>query len=204
MSVAVFRLTMNTPASAWRLRLQRTVVIGLLVAGSAAPLAAGSMYTWVDERGTVHFSNSQVPRRHIAAAEVRASIVGPTPRARIQNASTIPLISRDQKRFVRAQLEGKSSSREVVMLVDTGAQMTMIDETTAGELGAEFVEEAGILGVGGVTAGWIGQLRRVRLGDKEVRDWHVMVGPVPGVMLLGMDVLERLELTVARDHLEAR
>lgn len=195
---------MDTPASAWRLCFQRALVIGVLVAGPATSLSAGSMYTWVDERGTVHFSNSQVPRRHIAAAEIRANVVGPTPRARVHHASSIPLISRDQKRFVKAQLEGKSSSREVVMLVDTGAQMTLIDEATAGELGAEFIEEAGIVGVTGVTSGWIGQLRRVQLGDKEVRDWRVMVGPAPGVLLLGMDVLERLELTVARDYLEAR
>jgi predicted aspartyl protease len=194
---------MNTPASLWRLRFQRALVIAVLVAGPATSLSAGSMYTWVDERGTVHFSNSQVPRRHIAAAEQRANIVGPTPRARVHNAS-IPLISRDQKRFVKAHLEGRSGRRELVMLVDTGAQITMIDEATARELGAEFIEEAGIVGATGMTSGWIGQLRRVELGDKEVRDWRVMVGPVPGLLLLGMDVLERLELNVAKDYLEAR
>lgn len=161
------------------------------------------MYTWVDERGTVHFSNSQVPRRHMASAEVRTNVVVPTPRARVHNAS-IPLISRDQKRFVKAELEGRSSRREFIMLVDTGAQMTMIDEPTARELGVEFIDEASIIGATGMTSGWIGQVRRVQLGDKEVRDWRVMVGPVPGLLLLGMDVLERLDLTIAKDYLEAR
>lgn len=194
---------MNTPAIARLLNLRRALIIGLLVAGPAAPLAAGSMYTWVDERGTVHFSNSQVPRRHMASAEVRTNVVVPTPRARVHNAS-IPLISRDQKRFVKAELEGRSSRREFIMLVDTGAQMTMIDEPTARELGVEFIDEASIIGATGMTSGWIGQVRRVQLGDKEVRDWRVMVGPVPGLLLLGMDVLERLDLTIAKDYLEAR
>lgn len=181
------------------------LAVGLLAAGHVVPAhGQGSLYTWTDERGVVHFSNSQVPARHIAHAEQRANVVGPTPRKYARAASTIPLISRDQKRFVRARLEGTSSTREVVMLVDTGAQMTLIDESTASELGAEFVEEAGIIGVTGTTSGWIGLLRRVQLGDKEVRDWRVMVGPSAGVLLLGMDVLERLELTVAADYLEAR
>jgi clan AA aspartic protease (TIGR02281 family) len=114
--------------------------------------------------------------------------------------------STDQPRSeaVKARLEGASGSRDVMMLVDTGAQITMIDESTADELGLEFVEEAGIAGVTGVAPGWIGELRRVQLGDKEVRDLRIMVGPLPEVLLLGMDVLERLELTVASDHLEGR
>jgi predicted aspartyl protease len=161
-------------------------------------------YTWTDERGVVHFSNSQVPRQHMARAELRANVVVPTPRWQPRTSTIIPLISRDQKRFVNARLEGTSGTREVMMLVDTGAQISMLDESTAQELGVAFVEEAGIAGVTGVAPGWIGELRRVQLGDKEVRDWRIMVGPLPGVVLLGMDVLERLELTVASDHLEAR
>jgi hypothetical protein len=158
----------------------------------------GGVYTWTDEKGVVHFSNSQVPPQHMAGAELRANVAPPTPRYRAHVAN-IPLINRDQKRFVRARLEGNSSSREVLMLVDTGAQMSMIDESTAEELGAEFLEEAGIVGVTGMTGGWIGQLRRVQVGERRV-----MVGPLPGVLLLGMDVLERLQLTVSSDYLEAK
>ena len=186
----------------WLTRL--SLVVGVL-GGHANPVdGQGGTYTWTDERGVVHFSNSQVPPRHMAAAELRANVVVPTPRLQPRTAHTIPLISRDQKRFVKARLEGRSGSREIMMLVDTGAQITMLDEATAEELGVEFVEEAGIAGVTGVAPGWIGELRRMQVGDKEVHDWRIMVGPLPGVVLLGMDVLERLELTVAADHLQAR
>lgn len=191
------------PIRHWLLRL--ALAVGLVATIPMLPaFGQSNLYTWTDERGVVHFSNSQVPARHMAHAELRANVVGPTPGQRPRAAATIPLIRRDQKRFVKARLEGVSGSRDIVMLVDTGAQMTLIDEPTAGELGAEFIEEAGIIGVSGVTNGWIGRLRRVQLGDREVRDWRVMVGPTPGVLLLGMDVLERLELTVAAEYLEAR
>jgi predicted aspartyl protease len=178
--------------------------VGLLGMHAVSVAGQSGTYTWTDERGVVHFSNSLVPRKHMAGAELRADVVVPTPGWRPRTSATIPLISRDQKRFVKARLEGASATREVMMLVDTGAQITMVDQSTAEELGVQFVEEAGIAGVTGVAPGWIGELRRVQLGDKEVRDWRIMVGPMPGVLLLGMDVLEHLKLSVASDHLEAQ
>ena len=187
---------------AWLLHF--ALAAGLLGAHVEPGFGQSGVYTWTDERGVVHFSNSQVPPQHMARAELRANVVRPTPGQHSRLPATIPLIRRDQKRFVKAHLEGLSSTREVMMLVDTGAQMTLIDEATAAELGAEYVGDASIVGVAGTSNGWIGQLRRIRLGDKDIRDWHVMVGPTPGMLLLGMDVLERLELTVASDYLEAR
>jgi predicted aspartyl protease len=188
-------------AIAWLMRV--ALGLGLVAGVNVAPVDGGT-YTWTDERGVVHFSNSQVPPQHMARAERRADVAGPTPGQYAHAPSTIPLIRRDQKRFVKARLEGASSIREKVMLVDTGAQMSLIDEAAAAELGAEYVADASIIGVSGTSNGWIAQLRRIQLGDKEVRDWRVMVGPTPGMLLLGMDVLERLELTVASDYLEAR
>jgi predicted aspartyl protease len=88
------------------------------------------------------------------------------------------------------------------MLVDTAAQISMVDEALADELRLEHLEDAGIIGVTGVSPGWIARLRRIRLKDRELRDWRVMVGPQPGTLLLGMDVLDRLELAVGADALE--
>lgn len=181
----------------------------LLAAGVAVALATGRegaaeerLYKWTDEQGIVHFSNSSLPRRYAGQAELRTPLpphVAPTRRSK---GAGIPLISENRKKLVRARLEGSRSAREVMMLVDTGAQMTLIDEELAEELGAEFVEEAGIVGVTGVAPGWMGKLRRLQLGDREVQDWTVMVGPVPGLALLGLDVLDRLRLSVGSDHLE--
>jgi predicted aspartyl protease len=188
----------------------RVLVAGIGVAGlialGAEPrgVAEEHLYKWTDEQGVIHFSNSSLPRRYAGDAEVRTPLPAHVAPTRRSTGAVIPLVSEDRKKFVRARLEGTRSTQEVMMLVDTGAQMTLINEELAEDLGAEFVEEAGIVGVTGVAPGWMGKLRRLELGDRELRDWTVMVGPVPGLVLLGLDVLERLRLSVAADHLEVR
>jgi hypothetical protein len=169
-------------------------------------VAEEQVYKWTDEQGVIHFSNSSLPRQFAAGAEVRAQPPARGAGVARPNAANadVPLIVEDRKKFVRARLEGTRSTRDVMMLVDTGAQMSMIDEAVAEEVGAEFQEEAGIIGVTGIAPGWLGRIRSLQLGDKEVRDWTVMVSPMPGVQLLGMDVLERLRLHVGMDYLETR
>jgi hypothetical protein len=179
-------------------------VTGVLLNLACRVAAEEQLYKWTDDQGVVHFSNSSMPRRFAGDAEVRTSLPDHVPKQKTSASAGIPIINEDRKKFVRTRLEGTRSSREVMMLVDTGAQMTLIDEELATELGAEFVEEAGIIGVTGIAPGWTGRLRSVRLGAEEVRDWTVMVGPVPGLVLLGMDVLDHLRLTVGIDHLEVR
>jgi len=106
------------------------------------------------------------------------------------------------QKFVRAILTGEQDTREVLMLVDTGAQMTLIDQALAEELALEHVDNALLTGVTGSTTGWIGRLSGLRLGGHEVRDLQVMVAPISGRLLLGMDVLERLELSVGPRSLQ--
>ena len=43
-----------------------TLMLGVCVPTGVS--AEGGVYTWTDERGVVHFSNSQVPERHMASA----------------------------------------------------------------------------------------------------------------------------------------
>src|SRR5262249_25291862 len=106
------------------------------------------------------------------------------------------------QKFVRAELAGEQDSREVLMLVDTGAQITLIDQSLAEELALERLDNALLTGVTGSAVGWIGRLPVLRLGRAEVRDLSVMVGPMRGRLLLGMDVLERLELSVGPRSLQ--
>jgi clan AA aspartic protease (TIGR02281 family) len=100
------------------------------------------------------------------------------------------------QKFVRTVLEGERISREALMLVDTGAQITVIDEETAQELDIEHVQDALLAGVTGTSRGWIGRLPSLRVGEDVVNDLPVMVGPMSGRLLLGMDVLEQLSLSV--------
>jgi predicted aspartyl protease len=117
----------------------------------------------------------------------------------------IPLVllnNDPSQKFVRVVLKGDYTSKEVLMLVDTGAQRTLLDDKLAKELDIEHVQDAMLSGITGSAKGWIGRLGSLRIGQEEVEDLYVMVAPVSGRLLLGMDVLERLSLAVSPRSLD--
>jgi predicted aspartyl protease len=162
--------------------------------------AQDTIYSWTDEKGVVHFSNSMAPPQHLKeAATAVAPSHSPVRGTEVRDSASIPLVilnNDSSQKFVRARLEGERTSREALMLVDTGAQITVIDEETAQELDIEHVQDALLAGVTGTSRGWIGRLPILRVGQDVVNDLHVMVGPMAGRLLLGMDVLEQLGLSV--------
>lgn len=162
--------------------------------------AQDTIYSWTDEKGVVHFSNSMAPPQHLKeAATAVASSHSPVQEVEARGAASIPLVilnNDPSQKFVRTVLEGERRSREALMLVDTGAQITVIDEETAQELDVEHVQDALLAGVTGISRGWIGRLPTLRVGEDVVNDLHVMVGPMADRLLLGMDVLEQLGLSV--------
>jgi gag-polyprotein putative aspartyl protease/Domain of unknown function (DUF4124) len=161
--------------------------------------AQPTLYRWTDDRGVVHFSDTGVPGKYARGAEER-TVEANRPHTTGTSQpppAPIPLNVHDGKRFVHVTLEGPYRTREMQMIVDTGAQMTMIDEDVAEDLDVQFVRDVGIVGVSGVIPGWIGRLQRLKVGDKELSDLEVMVGPLPGLQLIGTDVLDQLELTIA-------
>ena len=165
--------------------------------------AQSRIYTWTDEYGVTHFSDS------VVSPEVmdKAKSLTPSAKSSVRSSKNedIPLMifpDRPAQRFVRAELEGGQAVRDVLMLVDTGAQISLIDEGLARDLDLEHVQDALLQGVTGASQGWIGRLSSLRLGAEEVRNLQIMVGPRPGLILLGMDVLERLKLSVGPRSLQ--
>jgi predicted aspartyl protease len=180
-------------------------VIALLWLLHAVPLFAQSrIYTWTDEYGVTHFSDSVVS----PAVMDKAKTLVPSAKssARVSHsAEDIPLLvfpNRPLQKFVQAEVEGERISRQILMLVDTGASISMIDESLAKELDIEHVEEVPISGVTGTSKLWIARVPSLRLGEDEIKDVHVAIGPQPGLILLGMDVLERLKLSVGPRSLQ--
>ncbi|MCS6926806.1 MAG: retroviral-like aspartic protease family protein [Candidatus Binatia bacterium] len=178
-----------------------------LCLGVLSPLwAQTTIYTWTDEKGIRHYSDSAVPAQHSDTVDriiVPTRPLSTTPP--MQAVESIPLVilrNDPSQKFVRVVLEGERASREVLMLVDTGAQITLIDEDLAEELALEHMQDALLQGVTGMARGWIGRLPRLQVGAATVNDWPVMVGPLPGRLLLGMDVLEYLQLSVGPRSLE--
>jgi predicted aspartyl protease len=179
-------------------------VLGLAVYNVPA-FGQGSIFKWTDSAGIVHFSDSNVPREYAGKVEERQHrhIRVATGQPETEGTS-IPLLAQDGRKYVNATLEGPNHSRQIMMLVDTGAQMSMIDEDLADDLGLEFVTEAGIIGVTGTSPGWVGRVQRLKLEGKELSDWPILVGPSQGLALLGTDVLDHLELSVGSKSLEGK
>jgi len=177
----------------------------LLAGSSPAGKARGqALYSWTDKDGAVHFSNTGVPPEQAGKAHMRFLRPPPSAAHRASPSEEIPLREVGGRKLVQVELEGPYARREVAMVVDTGAQITMIDEDLADDLRLEVEREANIVGVTGAAPGWIGRLRSLRVGDREVHNWPVMVGPQQGMLLLGMDVLSELRLSVERDRLGSK
>ena len=184
---------------------QMAVAMFVVLFSVGTAWAQGRIYSWTDKNGVVHFSDSVTSPQDFGKAKTLA----PTPSRQGQKTKSeeIPLVTfndRPSQKFVRAQLEGSRGTRDVLMLVDTGAQVSLVDQQTAQELDLERLEEATLRGVNGVTQSWIGRLPTLRLGEEEIKDVHVLVGPQPGLVLLGMDVLDRLKLSVGPQSLHRR
>jgi len=179
-----------------------TLIFAVVLLFGAAADGGTSVYTWTDKDGTVHFSQSGPPA---GTTGVKEKVMRDHPRRVVRPASDeIQFVYRNgntSQRFVPVTLEGTRARKEVLMLVDTGAQITLIDEDLAAALNVEHVQDARIVGATGNSSGWVGQLRSIRVGDDEIRDHRIMVGPQPGMRLLGMDVLGALQLTVGQKAL---
>jgi hypothetical protein len=163
--------------------------------------AQSKIYRWSDERGVIHFSDRGPPGKYAPLAEERSVRAGAPREAGKPGPSSIPMWVKDGKRFVLVTLEGPYRTRDMMMLVDTGAQMSMVDEEVAEDLDLEYVRDIDIVGATGVASGWIGRLQRLKLGDREVPDLDLMVGPLPGLHLIGTDVLDELKLTIGPEAL---
>ena len=142
----------------------------LLAAGPVQ--AQGHVYSWTDKDGTVHFSNTGPPPAD--ASNVSKRVMPRHERRDVpqrEGDAEIPFVFMGgdrSRRFVRVVLEGSRKRKNVLMLVDTGAQMTLIDEGLANELNVEHVEDVAIMGVTGTMPAWMGRLHSIELGDEEL------------------------------------
>lgn len=166
--------------------------VGLSLCAGAAD-AQGKLYQWKDANGVLHFSNSAPPQ---GDAEVTVSTLE-------NEFRPVPLEVGEgmSHKLVRVAFKGPRGTAKVPMIVDTGAQITMIDEELASDLGARWISDELLAGVGGVTRGWRGQVSSLRIGTAELKDVQVIVGPMPGLRLLGIDVLNQLHLSVGQNTL---
>ncbi|HEX7409471.1 MAG TPA: retroviral-like aspartic protease family protein [Candidatus Binatia bacterium] len=171
------------------------MIAGLMLLALPTPqvVAQQEVYTWTDQNGVVNFSNSGPPEGAQAKAIHFGGEFRPVPLEADSNSA--------DRKLVRVELQGTQQHAEVRMIVDTGAQKTMIDAALANQIGVHWMGDQLVGGVTGVGVGSLVEVPRLRIGSAELRDVDVVVGPVPGFSLLGMDVLNRLDLSVGQNTL---
>ncbi len=158
------------------------------------------IYSWTDENGVTHYSNVTIPDTRAGSVKTFQSVPGPTPQRR-----SIPLKTRagvPSRKFVDVTFESERATRNISMLVDTGAQITVIDKALAEALDIQPEQCTLMSGVNSTVVSWVGRVPKLTLGSAELSNHLVAVSPRPGIFLLGMDILDRLSLSVTPVALE--
>jgi Aspartyl protease len=146
-------------------RARALILSGLLLAGGATTPAVAQdpdtrVYQWADDQGTVHYSTGleSVPERHRPAA--RALPVTPRGPAPEPPGSVAIPFTPGAPILVRATLNGSGA---VVLVLDTGADRTMIAPATLARLGVALpqtyqVEVRGVTGAIRADLVWLSSL----------------------------------------------
>jgi hypothetical protein len=138
---------MNLSMVLSRLMKMRHIVLFVAILIGIASLAFGDMYKWVDEKGTVHFTDDyfKIPERYRTEVESREvpketspspakakPILAAVSKAPEPKGSEVKLIRKHGVWLADVALN-KRVKRQFI--VDTGATFTVISRQTANELG---------------------------------------------------------------------
>jgi clan AA aspartic protease (TIGR02281 family) len=183
------------------------VILVVLVSSSY-----GEMYKWVDEKGTVHFTDdiSNIPEKYhqntetrkppkeTSAPQIKETPVSPvTPERSEFEGFEVKLLRKHELWMAEVLLNG-SVRREFI--VDTGASFSLISWETARELGITIDENTPFIPgstVSGVILSPLVTLRSMRVGDAELENVEVSIYDMPsGGGLLGNSFLNRFKVTI--------
>jgi len=185
----------------------------IIVLAVLVPSSYGEMYKWVDEKGTVHFTDdlSTIPEKNREGAETRKppkEAPTPKPQEKPQPAVT-ERISEPEGITVDLVQSGEVLFTEVVLnerikqhfMVDTGASFTVISREAPKELGITIDESTPLVPI--VTASSVifnplVTLRSIRVGGAEVENVDCLVHNLPGgsAGLLGNSFLSKFKVVL--------
>jgi len=192
------------------MRFLASFIIALAVLVSSS---YGEMYKWVDENGTVHFTDdlSTIPERNREGAETRKP-PKETSTPKPQEKPRPPLaekISEPEGMTVDLVRSGEVSFAEVILneritqhfIVDTGASFTVISREAARELGVTIDENTPFIPIAtasSVILNPLVKLRSIRVGEAEVENVDVLVHDLPGgsAGLLGNSFLSKFKVVL--------
>lgn len=170
---------------------------------------AQELYRWVDEKGSVHFTDNFhfIPEKYRERAEKRGFPPSVTPPAPSQEPGQPQSASKGQQILVPFARQGNDIIIEgnvneqgpVRFVLDTGATITLIPEDTARQLGIDLASGDPIRfgGVGGAIPTLLVQIDSLNVGGAEVKDLEIAVQLGQGPFtLLGMDFLSEFQFQV--------
>jgi len=179
-----------------------------LLVGSVSidtPAIAGEMYRWVDEQGGVHLTDTP-PKSNRALQEFR--VYQPSERDQAPEPSGPPSAEPGRVRMIPTKPGGAVVVEAVLnrrltvpMLLDTGADFTVLTKQTATDLrlpSLDHIPRLQFKTAGGMVRFPVAALQSLRVGTAEVRDLTVAIdidGHLP-VGLLGMTFLHHFTVTV--------
>jgi clan AA aspartic protease (TIGR02281 family) len=187
------------------------VICGCLLTAYAA---AQELYRWVDEKGSIHFTDNyhSIPEKYRDKAEkriLRLPVQPPATQAQPgqpQPASpterfVVPLTQEGNAIVVEGLVNGRGPFK---FIVDTGATSTTISRSTAEELGIPCCGDPILVSVvGGTIVVPVVEIESINLGGAEVRNLQVAVVEfgARGRGLLGMDFLSEFHYEISQNQL---
>jgi clan AA aspartic protease (TIGR02281 family) len=196
--------------------MRRTIPLLILFVFLLAPFSYGEMYRWVDEKGTVHFTDdlSSIPEKYHPDVETRKPVQeifspemkdksrsSPSPEALADSepeGTEVDLLRRGEVWTTDVLLNGKISRH---LVVDSGASFVLIHPEIAKELDIVVDESTPVIPMATVS-GYIltplVTLRSVQVGRVAAENVEAVIYPVSsgGGGLLGNSFLNKYKVTL--------
>jgi len=200
--------------SAGRNAKMKFIIPFVIMLAVLVPSSYGDMYKWVDDRGTVHFTDdlSNIPENYRPDVEIRKpkeETIPPQPREIPKPSSSIPMGASEPEGFeVKLVRKHELWTAEVLLngsvkrqfIVDTGASFSLIDSETAREIGITIDENTPFIPastVSGVILTPLVILKSMRVGNAELENVEASIHDMPSRDgLLGNSFLNRFKVVI--------
>ncbi len=196
--------------------MMRSILLAAIVLIGLTLPAGAEMYKWVDEKGTVHFTDdpSMIPEKYRSGTETRKGTTeAPSPKAKEKQTPSPPqpatstpepqgievaLSRRNQIMYAEGLLNRRVKRNFVV---DTGASFTLIDRGTAKDLGItvdEYTPFIPIATASDIILTPLVTLKSVLVGQAEVEDVDALIYNMPSEKegLLGNSFLGKFRVVL--------
>jgi clan AA aspartic protease (TIGR02281 family) len=189
------------------------ILLFIMMLAIVVPSSYGEMYKWLDEKGTVHFTDdlSNIPEKYRQEAETRKppKETSPPQPPEISTPFSLPDISEPEGITVDLVRKNELFLAEVFLnrrvkqyfVIDTGASFTLIHHRTAKELGITIDETTPFIRVASVTdvvPTPLVTLESIKVGDAEVENVEVLIYSLAGGGdgLLGNSFLNKFKVVL--------